>query len=92
MRCEERPHVEVLDAVRTVNKVQGRALAKSHADQAVGQSRIPGLPRKEVLAIRTRDPRQPHQIIAIYPLVGTAHTSTLRRGRSYHPERLIAES
>jgi hypothetical protein len=59
------------------SEVQGGALAQGHADQPLGQSCIAGVMGKQLAAIRTRDPRQPGQVIAVYPLISTAHASML---------------
>jgi hypothetical protein len=49
----ESPDVEVLYTIATIYVMQSRTLTESRAQHTVGQSRIPRLPSKEVLAIRT---------------------------------------
>lgn len=67
---EESPHVEIFDAVRIVEEVQGRTLAQSYADEPVLEHRVAGLSREEIREIRARDLRQMGQIVAIYRFVG----------------------
>jgi hypothetical protein len=67
---EESPHVEIFDAVRFVDEVQGRTLAQSYADEPVLEHRVVGLSREEIREIRARDLRQMGQIVAIYRFVG----------------------
>jgi hypothetical protein len=78
VRRVERPHVEVLHAILAVDEMLGRALAQGDANEPVGQDRIPGFPRKEVLAVRTRDPDQISQVVARDPPVRPS-----RPGRPY---------
>ncbi len=66
---EERPDVEVFDAVLTIDEMQGCALAQGYADEPLGEHRIAGLSPEEIYEISTRDLSQTDQIFTVDPLV-----------------------